>query len=166
MKVRNLLFVSIFALFVQGCAHHSHGAKANENKAASEGATTYGVNGSGGVVSGQLTASDQTYYFGFDDSSLASATKSAIEKHADYLIHHEGAKIRVEGHTDERGSREYNVALGERRAASVADILRQAGVQESQIAVVSYGEEKPELFGHDEEAYTKNRRARIVYENR
>lgn len=166
MKIKNVFLIGVFSLGMAGCAHHSQGAKANGgNAAAGDGATAYGV-GVQGTTGGQLAALDQTYYFGFDDSSLAAATKAAVEKQADYLVHHQNAKVRVEGHTDERGSREYNVALGERRAASVADILRQAGVSEFQIAVVSYGEEKPDVFGHDDQAYAKNRRARIIYEDK
>ena len=77
---------------------------------------------------------------------------------------HPNAQVRVEGHTDERGSREYNVTLGERRAQTIAKFLIMKGVNPAQVHVVSYGKEKPADLGHDEAAWANNRRAVIVYE--
>jgi peptidoglycan-associated lipoprotein len=79
-------------------------------------------------------------------------------------VHHPNARIRVEGHTDSRGSREYNIALGERRAQAVSRILFLAGVENHQVAVVSYGSEKPAVQGMNEDAWRYNRRAEIIYE--
>jgi len=105
-----------------------------------------------------------SYLFGFDRFDVNSSDYDAINSHANYLTSHPNAKVRIEGHTDERGSREYNVALGERRAKAVSNILMSQGVLASQIHTVSYGQEKPVAFGHDESSWEQNRRASIVYE--
>lgn len=105
-----------------------------------------------------------TYLFAFDRFDVADHDLASIHAHADYLAKHPNTKIYINGHTDQRGSREYNVALGERRARSVARILRSKGVLASQIKIVSYGSEKPVAMGEDESAYSQNRRAEAVYE--
>jgi peptidoglycan-associated lipoprotein len=107
---------------------------------------------------------NQIYYFTFDDSRVASKYIPSIEAQARYLIAHPGAKILITGHTDARGSREYNVGLGERRAHSVVDILRLAGVPTRQIRVVSYGKERLAVLGKDEPAHQYNRRVELNYE--
>lgn len=104
------------------------------------------------------------YYFGYDSYDVSSEDTLSVYAHAKRLINAPHTRVRVEGHTDERGSREYNVALGERRANAVANLLMLKGVAQHQISVVSYGKEKPELEGHDESAWSKNRRVVIVYE--
>lgn len=107
---------------------------------------------------------NQLYLFSYDDSNLASKYLPSVNAQAEYLKTHTGARVLLAGHTDERGSREYNVALGERRANTVADILRMAGVSRQQIRVVSYGKERPANFGHDEESHAQNRRVEFTYE--
>lgn len=107
---------------------------------------------------------DQTYYFSYDSSRVAQNNLAAISTQARYLLSHPKARILLAGNTDERGSREYNVALGERRAMSVADLMRLDGVSNEQIRIVSYGEEKPVAMGHDESAYRLNRRVELTFE--
>lgn len=107
---------------------------------------------------------NQLYLFSYDDSVLASKYLPSINAQAEYLKSHSGARILVAGHTDERGSREYNVALGERRANTVADILRMAGVNRHQVRVVSYGRERPINLGHDAGSHAQNRRVEVTYE--
>lgn len=107
---------------------------------------------------------DQTYYFGFDKFDVDTADVESINVQASYLVAHPNAKIRLEGNADDRGSREYNVALGWKRAKAVGALLEQQGVAKSQIAMVSYGKEKPVAFGHDEDSYRLNRRVNLVYE--
>jgi peptidoglycan-associated lipoprotein len=107
---------------------------------------------------------NQIYYFTFDDSRVESKYIPSIEAQARYLVEHPGAKILITGHTDARGSREYNVGLGERRAHSVVDILRLAGVPARQIRVVSYGKERLAVLGDDEQAHRYNRRVELTYE--
>lgn len=106
----------------------------------------------------------QVFYFDLDSSTVNQNYAGAIEAHARYLSNHPNAKVRLEGHTDERGSSEYNIALAERRAKSVESMMVSDGANPSQIAVVSYGKEKPAVQGHDESAWRYNRRVVIVYE--
>ncbi|CEG57626.1 peptidoglycan-associated lipoprotein Pal [Legionella fallonii] len=107
---------------------------------------------------------NQLYLFSYDDSNLAPKYLPSVNAQADYLKSHPGARVLLAGHTDERGSREYNVALGEHRANTVADILRMAGVSRQQIRVVSYGKERPANLGHDDASHAQNRRVEFTYE--
>ncbi|MDZ7749874.1 MAG: peptidoglycan-associated lipoprotein Pal [Halofilum sp. (in: g-proteobacteria)] len=107
--------------------------------------------------------SDRTIYFAFDSSRVDDEYMPIIERHAAYLTQYPDVELRLEGHTDERGSREYNVGLGARRAESVAQLLQAYGVASGQITTVSYGEEVPAVEGHNEEAWSKNRRVELVY---
>ncbi len=106
----------------------------------------------------------RTYLFGYDRFDVNDEDTLSLYAHAKKLINGSRSRVRVEGHTDERGSREYNVALGERRAKAVADILMLKGVGQDQISVVSYGKEKPAVNGSDESAWSQNRRVVLVYE--
>jgi peptidoglycan-associated lipoprotein len=102
-------------------------------------------------------------YFDFDSSEIKGAGTDVVAAHAKYLAAHSGTRVRLEGHTDERGSREYNIGLGERRAQAVRRALLLQGAIDAQISTVSYGEERPAVSGHDEAAWSKNRRVEIVY---
>jgi peptidoglycan-associated lipoprotein len=108
--------------------------------------------------------SKRTVYFMLDSSEVMPDFVPVIAAHAQYLIANPGQKIKLEGNGDERGSREYNIALGEQRAKSVASMMKIKGVSENQLNIVSYGEEKPVAFGSDESAWEKNRRVEIVYQ--
>lgn len=109
---------------------------------------------------------NQLYLFSYDDSNLNPKYEPSVHAQADYLRGHPAASVLIAGHTDERGSREYNVALGERRANTVADILRSDGVSSRQMRVVSYGKERPINFGHSADAHAQNRRVEFTYESR
>ena len=102
-------------------------------------------------------------YFAYDSSEIRPEFRPAIEAHADFLARHPDRIVTLEGHTDERGSREYNLALGERRANAVKRQLTLLGASAGQIRTVSYGEERPEVDGHDESAWSQNRRVLIHY---
>ena len=104
-----------------------------------------------------------TFYFDFDESSIKSADKAALTAHAKYLDVNPGMKVTLEGYADERGTPEYNLALGERRAVAVRRFLMANGADASQIKVVSYGEEKPAMTGHTEASWAKNRRVVVKY---
>jgi peptidoglycan-associated lipoprotein len=108
---------------------------------------------------------NRSIYFDFDSSDIKSEFEALVTAHARYLASSPSTRVRLEGNTDERGSREYNIGLGERRAQSVRRALMLQGVAESQITTVSYGEERPAVTGHTEEAWTRNRRVDIVYLN-
>ncbi len=105
----------------------------------------------------------KVFHFDYDSSSIASGDYNALKAHAAYLSRNPGAKVQVSGFTDERGTREYNMALGERRAKSVAAFLTSNGAKSSQLDVVSYGEEKPVAAGESEEAWAQNRRVELDY---
>ena len=111
----------------------------------------------------QALKQDYVIYFAFDSYAIPNNYISLLEAHADFLRTASKVTIIIEGHTDERGTPEYNIALGERRARSVAQYLLNLGVPAQQISIVSYGEEKPQLFEHNENAWKKNRRAVISY---
>lgn len=102
-------------------------------------------------------------YFDFDQSEVRPADQATLERHANRLANQPGASIRLEGHADERGSREYNIGLGERRAQAVRKILLIQGASAAQLSTVSFGEERPAAFGSDEESYAQNRRVEIRF---
>lgn len=104
-------------------------------------------------------------YFGFDQSEIRPEDQATLEQHATQLANDSGASVRLEGHADERGSREYNIGLGERRSQAVRKLLLIQGASTSQISTVSFGEERPAAFGSDEESYALNRRVEIKYTN-
>lgn len=106
----------------------------------------------------------KTIYFDYDSSDIGEENIEVLKHHGKYLSLHTDVNMRLEGHTDERGAREYNVALADRRAQAVKRLLLFQGASASQITIISYGEEKPAAFGHDEEAWKLNRRAELVYE--
>lgn len=102
-------------------------------------------------------------FFDFDKSAVKAEDKPAVQAHGQYLAGHADRKVVVEGNADERGSSEYNLALGHRRAESVKKMLIVSGAKASQISTASFGEEKPRAAGHNEAAWSQNRRADIVY---
>lgn len=105
----------------------------------------------------------RTIYFGFDRSEIPQAAYATLKAHARHLAGNPAARLTVEGHCDERGTPEYNVALAERRAKSIVSFLTLNGAKAGQLDVVSYGEEKPAELGHDELAWAKNRRGQLSY---
>jgi peptidoglycan-associated lipoprotein len=104
-------------------------------------------------------------YFEFDSSEVRAQDQDLVSRHAMQLGNNPGARVRLEGHADERGSREYNIGLGERRAQAVRQMLMIQGVSASQISTVSFGEERPVAFGSSEGDYAQNRRVEFTYTN-
>lgn len=132
------------------------------------GAQEYGAGGMNGEMGAGGNADTQqleqrVIYFAYDSSTVDPEYMDVIRNNAEYLLSHNGQHVTLEGHTDERGSREYNVGLGMRRAEAVKRILLARGVPESQIDTISYGEERPADPGHDEQAWAKNRRVEFRY---
>jgi peptidoglycan-associated lipoprotein len=119
----------------------------------------------GAVGPESALASQRVIHFDFDSSDIRTEYVDVIAAHGRFLAGNATVRVRLEGHTDERGSREYNIGLAERRAQTVRRALALQGVQETQIATVSYGEERPAAAGSDENAWSKNRRVEIVYIN-
>ncbi len=107
---------------------------------------------------------ERLFYFAFDSDVLPTKEQQRIAEHASYLIKHPDTRLRLEGHADERGSREYNIALGERRARSIERALYLRGVARAQVSIVSYGEERPAVYGAQrEDSFAKNRRVEFNY---
>ncbi|MGR8947632.1 MAG: peptidoglycan-associated lipoprotein Pal [Gammaproteobacteria bacterium] len=131
-------------------------------------ATSSGLDEDGGFIGDPLDdpnslLATRIIYFEYDSSNVREDFRSAIEEHARYLAENPSASMVLEGHADERGSREYNLALSERRALSVRRQLVLLGASAEQVRAVSYGEERPAVDGHDESAYALNRRVEIIY---
>ena len=108
----------------------------------------------------------RTVYFDFDESVILDQDRPILDAHAQYLSQNLGAAVTLEGHTDERGTREYNLALGERRAISVRQFMSLLGASGQQLRTVSYGEEQPAALEHNEEAWAQNRRVEIIYRSK
>lgn len=108
--------------------------------------------------------SAKVIYFAYDSNKVDGDYIELVKHHGRYLSFNANANVRLEGHADERGTREYNIALAEARAQAVKQLMLYEGAGNDQISVISYGEEKPVAFGHDEESYSINRRVEIVYQ--
>ena len=162
------IIISLFA--VAACSSTSEPEEdSSAGEAASSGDSTPATT-TAGSNSGQLTqdeiaaqnALQQTvFYFDFDIAEFKSEDRATLTYHARDLAANPGKRIRLEGHADERGTREYNLALGERRANGILNYLIVNGASRSQIEVVSYGEERPDQNGQTEQAYSRNRRVEI-----
>ena len=108
----------------------------------------------------------QTVYFDYDSADLNSSVISTLEANAQFLKDNPSVEIQIEGHADERGGIQYNLALGEKRARSVKQYLEALGVESGRMSTMSYGKERPKAFGHDEAAWSQNRRANFVIMNK
>lgn len=174
------LTIALSLAFVAGCS--STGGTQDGSSAGTAGSgsgTGAGGAGTSGYGSGQASGSGlgegagqasssripdaRTIYFAFDSDTIRPEFESVLEAHARFLSDNAGTSIILQGHTDERGTREYNLALGERRANAVKRYLDVQGVSPSQLEVVSYGEERAAVRGHTEEAYAENRRVIFAY---
>lgn len=175
--MRKILMVLMLAaaLTSYGCASKkpkpgaSQSTEVGANGADSAGAGSDAAN-AGSVGSDEDVAGPQAgllakrvIYFDFDSSDIKGEGNDVVAAHAKYLSSHASTRVRLEGNTDDRGSREYNIGLGERRAQAVRRALLLQGASEAQLATVSYGAERPAVVGNDEAAWSKNRRVEIVY---
>ena len=118
----------------------------------------------GSITDARHPLSKRIVFFDYNSSRLSEDSLDLIRGHAEYLSRFSDVRVRVEGHTDERGSREYNIALGDNRARSVAKILQLVGVDAGQFSTLSYGEEVPLEEGSSDSAWRRNRRVEVVYE--
>jgi peptidoglycan-associated lipoprotein len=141
--------------------------------AVDDGASTRGQNDGGGVTVSPLEAERQrelarlmqqlVVYFDYDTADILPEFNALLQAHGQFLAQNPNTQVRLEGHADERGSREYNIGLGERRAQAVRRVLMLQGANGSQLTTVSYGEERPAQTGSDDEAWRLNRRVELVY---
>jgi peptidoglycan-associated lipoprotein len=172
-KQRNQCFkmgLFVISLFVLGaCSSTSEmedESTNTESAASSGGSSSSGAGSSNQLTQEQIRAQNalrQTvFYFDFDVAEFKPADRETLTYHARDLAANSGKRIRLEGHADERGTREYNLALGERRANGILNYFIVNGASRSQIEVVSYGEERPEQSGQSEQAYSRNRRVEVV----
>jgi peptidoglycan-associated lipoprotein len=167
-----LFVVGLIAILV-GCSttgdKQSGDVAVEDRGTAADEAVTSGAYGSSEFSSYSLTDPNsplarRVIYFEYDSAEITSSDQELLVQHAGYLVANPAQQITLEGHTDERGSREYNIALGDRRAQSVERIMELNGVLPEQISVVSYGEEKPAAEGHGDAVWSLNRRVEIVYQ--
>jgi len=168
MPTRNHLVVAaisaLLTLILAGCG----GDKAVEAEDAGAGVTASGLEGdtaaSGSMLGAEMEQllGTNKVYFEFDSTNVDEQSRQVIEAHSQFLIENSDVNVVLEGHADERGTREYNLALGERRANSVAEIMIAYGVAPGRIQTVSYGEERPAALGSDESAWQLNRRVVIL----
>ena len=170
MKIWKLL-IPLCAMVVVGCAS-TGGTDGEGADGSSDGAVT-SADGNGGAGSATALDSDREaaalkndriIYFEFDSADIDSASLELLKRHGALMADNPGASARLEGHADERGSREYNIGLGERRAAAVQSVLLVQGASASQLTTISYGEERPANTGTGESAWAQNRRVEIVYD--
>ncbi|MCG8706939.1 peptidoglycan-associated lipoprotein Pal [Brenneria sp. 4F2] len=165
-KVLKGLMLALPVLAVAACS---------SNKNAGSDQSSIGAANGSGYENGSASSSEQArlqmqelqrnniVYFDLDKYDVRSDFAQMLDAHAAFLRSNPSYKVTIEGHADERGTPEYNIALGERRANAVQMYLQGKGVSSDQISIVSYGKEKPAVLGHDEAAYAKNRRAVLVY---
>jgi len=185
--MRNAIFVIVAVLFLSGCPAQPPKDDAavsqqdTDGNTASDSAQTGKLDGTNQTEGSSFVAGDepyrkdaindatsplsqQTIYFDFNADTIKEEYRDLITWHGRYLASNPDMKVRLEGHTDERGTREYNVALGDRRAQAVSRMMMFQGATNKQIDVVSFGEEKPVALDHDEASWSQNRRVQLVYE--
>ncbi len=174
---KNLMIVLIFTAFLFACESTPEKADdavavedqgTNLSDAEDTEAQTYGTEDDD--LSAMSSLDDPTsllsvriIYFEYDSSDVKSEDRTTVEAHAAYLVENPSTIITLEGHADERGSREYNLALGERRAQTVQRQMTLIGASPDQIRTVSYGEERPAVDDHDDYSWSQNRRVEIIY---
>lgn len=167
-----LIAVAILAFFLAGCATNTvpdpdptdttYGSDAGSTTGTGDGSLTGGeeIPWSDDPSAGEL---GMVIYFEFDSSEVRAVDQDLVARHAMQLTSNPAYQVRLEGHADERGSREYNIGLGERRANAVKSFLAAEGVDDAQMNTISYGEERPAALGHDEVSWAENRRGVLVY---
>src|SRR5687767_13806511 len=171
MRVVQLVLVLMSAVMLSGCPKKPQALPDAPPAPVDSGASTSGASGSDidSAMSPdqraieELRAAGMVIYFDYDRAEIRPEYVPIVTAHAKFLNANAVRKVRLEGHSDERGSREYNIGLGERRAQAVRRALMLQGAADTQLSTVSYGEERPAAAGGDEAAWTQNRRVEIVY---
>ena len=166
-QFRNVLFIGMTSLMIFGCK----GRDKNTSDTSME--TSTPVVQEGGVESTPMNFDAQgsdsnkiagltTVYFDYDKSTLSSSSRDALKGNAEWMKNNAKVNVQIEGHTDSRGSIEYNLALGERRANAVKSYMQSLGIPAARLKTISYGKERPLVSGESEDAWSKNRRANFV----
>lgn len=157
-RLLKLIFISSLITSVVACS--GTGTKKDDDVVAAEGTSS-----EASMLGGDYEASlaQRVIYFEFNSSVVKSEYQDVLAAHAENIAGHSDISVVLEGHADERGTREYNIALGERRAKAIQQLLTLQGVAHKQLQVISFGEERPVAPGHDESAWTLNRRVELLY---
>ena len=164
LKRNTFVLAALLSLVVAGCG----GDKGVKGEEGDTGVSTAGLDDQSGASGSMLSAdmeqllSTNKVYFEFDSAVVDQESRRVVEAHSQFLIENPDVNVVLEGHADERGTREYNLALGERRANAVAEIMVAYGVSAGRIQTVSYGEERPAALGSGESAWQLNRRVVIL----
>ena len=165
---QRLLAMCAVAFLFTACETASNVAGDSASGSSSSSATAAGTTSSSTTATTQMSDAEKlaqvgnTVYFGFDSSELAGEAQATLDRQAAFLNVNPTIVVIIEGHADERGTREYNLALGDRRAVAVRDYLLAKGLNAARVRTVSYGKERPAVSGSNEEAWAKNRRAATV----
>ncbi|MDO5651560.1 MAG: peptidoglycan-associated lipoprotein Pal [Moraxella sp.] len=170
LTLRNSALVAMLAaaMVMTGCANKKTGSQVVVSPLGS-GAAYNGAYTGGALVNNSAAIQDAaanlraTVHFDFNSDAIKPEAAAILDQHVAFLTSNQGAKVLVAGHTDERGSREYNMSLGERRAAAVRSYLASKGVNTANVEIISYGEEQPIATGNTEAAWAENRRAELSY---
>ena len=143
-----------------GASGSSDTSSSSSSSSSASGGSTSSSSGSSTMTKDEeLVSIGNKVYFDFDSSALSADAKSTLNAQAAFLRSNPSVRITVEGHADERGTREYNLALGDRRASAARDFLVAQGIDGARIKTISYGKERPEIVGSNDEAWAKNRRS-------
>lgn len=162
ISVRSALAWSLVGLGVAGCSSTSQDEPSSDPVVAPPQSEVSAEETSPLTEESSPIMELSTVYFDFDSFSLTAATREALRQAAQELASQPEVRVQIEGHCDERGSNEYNLALGEKRARAVEEYLISQGVAASQLSTISYGEERPAVMGSDEESWAQNRRAVFI----
>ena len=170
MPQYKLIFIGLLAFVLAGCGSQDPIPDPDPSETTVDGSDGMDDYNESGLAAGEevdYIPMDEgpglIVYFDFDSSELRAEDTDTVARHAQQLGMNSGMSVRLEGHADERGSREYNIGLGERRAQTVRRLLLIQGANASQVSTVSFGEERPAADGSDENAYSQNRRVEITY---
>ncbi|MFV1983204.1 MAG: peptidoglycan-associated lipoprotein Pal [Thiohalomonadales bacterium] len=165
--ILKLILLGVFAVTLISCSSNTKKDDSADNDSAS-GETRQDADQGTDISQHPLDAktgllAKRVIYFEFNQATISDEDREFISAHAKYLSENNSDSVVLEGHADERGTREYNISLGERRAKAVMELLVLQGAGKSQIQVISFGEERPVALGHDESSWSQNRRVELVY---
>jgi peptidoglycan-associated lipoprotein len=165
LKCLSKILVLVSFLGLASCASNKKSGTEGGNDAdaaAQDAASKAGSTDLYGDSDSSKAGTMKTVFFDFNSSGLSESSKATLDNNVAFMKSAKTAKVQVEGHADERGGIQYNLALGERRANSVKDYMVAAGIASDRLSVISYGKERPKAFGHDEAAWSQNRRGNFV----
>ncbi|PIP89101.1 MAG: peptidoglycan-associated lipoprotein [Bdellovibrionales bacterium CG12_big_fil_rev_8_21_14_0_65_38_15] len=164
VSLRSLLSVLILGLSVAltGCGSSSKKASSDSSMSSPDSSSEDSSLELNGDSDSNKAGGLSTVFFEYDSSTLSSSARSTLEGNVSFLKDNTSVEVQIEGHCDERGGVQYNLALGERRAKAVRDYMVAMGVEKSRVTTISFGKERPLAFGHDNSAWGQNRRANFV----